>query len=404
MNREKYITKAYEYLNKICSVKPNRRTGSPGNREATDYFANIVRQLGYDVDTAPFECMDYRKKKVSLSFKKNNFNVYISPYSLKCDITVELVAVSTIDELEKISCKSKILLMKDEICSEQLMPKNFVFYNPDHHKRIYALLEKKQPAAIITATTKKPELVGALYPFPLIVDGDFDIPSVYCTDVIGREISAHINEMFKLTIQTERIPSTASNVIARKNQKNNGKIIVCAHIDAYEETPGALDNASGVVVLLLLAEMLMDYDKSLCIELIAFNGEDHYSAGGQMDYLKRYHSEIEKILLVINVDDAGYKKGKTAFSFYESTNELQQKLHSIFNNYDGLVESTPWHNGDHMIFVQRGKPALALTSEKMPELMATITHTEKDTPDIIDIARLVEIARALKDGIISLKS
>jgi len=348
--------------------------------------------------------MDYRKKKVSLSFKKNNFDVYISPYSLKCDITAELVAVSTVGELEKISCKGKILLMKDEICSEQLMPKNFVFYNPDHHKKIYAFLEEKKPAAIITATAKNPELVGALYPFPLIVDGDFDIPSVYCTDVIGREISAHINEMFKLIIQTERIPSTASNVIARKNQKNNEKIVVCAHIDAYEETPGASDNASGVVVLLLLAEMLMDYDKSLCIELIAFNGEDHYSTGGQMDYMKRYHSEIEKILLVINVDDVGYKKGKTAFSFYESTDELQQKLHSIFKNYNGLVESTPWYNGDHMIFVQRGKPALTLTSEKMPELMATITHTEKDTLDIIDIASLVKIARALKDSIISLKS
>ncbi len=342
------------------------------------------------------------KKKYHYPSKKNNFNVFISPYSLKCDITAELVAVSTVGELEKISCKGKILLMKDEICSEQLMPKNFVFYNPDHHKKIYALLEEKKPAAIITATAKKPELVGALYPFPLIVDGDFDIPSVYCTDVIGREISAQINEMFKLIIQTERIPSTASNVIARKNQKNNEKIVVCAHIDAYEETPGASDNASGVVVLLLLAEMLMDYDKSLCIELIAFNGEDHYSAGGQMDYLKRYHSEIEKILLVINVDDVGYKKGKTAFSFYESNDELQQKLHSIFNNYEGLVESTPWYNGDHMIFVQGGKPALALTSEKMPELMATITHTEKDTPDIIDIARLVEIATALKDVIVNL--
>src|SRR4030042_2584056 len=404
MNREIYLTKASEYLDKICSVKPNRRTGSPGNREATDYFANIVRQLGYDVDTTPFNCMDYRKKNVSLSFKKNNFNVYISPYSLKCDVAAELVSVSTVDELEKISCKSKILLMKDEICSEQLMPKNFVFYNPDHHKRIYALLEKKQPAAIITATKKNPELVGALYPFPLIVDGDFNIPSVYCTDFIGKEISAHINEMFKLIIQTERIPSTASNVIARKNCKSKEKIVICAHIDAYEETPGASDNASGVVVLLLLAEMLMDYDKSLCIELIAFNGEDHYSAGGQMDYLKRYHSEIEKILLVINVDDVGYKEGKTAFSFYECTDELQKKLHSIFKSYDGLVESTPWYNGDHMIFVQGGKPALALTSEKMPELMATITHTEKVTPNIIDIAKLVEIATALKDVIINLKS
>ena len=402
MNREKYITKASEYLNKICSVKPNRRTGSPGNRDATDYFANIVRQLEYEVDSTLFKSMDYRKKKVSLSFKKNNFNVFISPYSLKCDITAELVAVSTVNELEKISCKGKILLMKDGICSEQLMPKNFVFYNPDHHKRIYALLEEKQPVAIITATTKNPELVGALYPFPLIVDGDFDIPSVYCTDIIGREIFAHTGKKFKLTIQTERIPSTASNVIARKNCKSKEKIVICAHIDAYEETLGASDNASGTVVLLLLAEMLQDYQKSICIEIVAFNGEDHYSAGGQMDYLRRYGTEIGNIILAINIDDVGYIEGRTAFSFYECNDKLKQRLYSVFNNYSNLAEGEAWYSGDHMIFVQKGVPALAFTSEKMPELMATITHTEKDIPDIIEVTRLVEIARALKDAILNL--
>jgi aminopeptidase YwaD len=400
---KKFITKASRYLDKICSAKPNRRTGSPGNRDAADYFENKVRQLGYAVDNKPFKCMDYRKGRVLLSFKKNVFDVYTSPYSLGCDIRAELATVSTLEELEKISCKNKILLMKDDICSEQLMPKNFIFYNPDHHKKIYTLLEEKRPAAIITATTKKPELVGALYPFPLIVDGDFDISSVYCTDIIGKEIAVHTGEMFKLTIQAERIPSTANNVIARKNQKNKEKIIVCAHIDAYEDTPGASDNASGTVVLLLLAEMLQDYDKSLCIELVAFNGEDHYSAGGQMDYLSRYGSELRNILLVFNVDDVGYKKGKTAFSFYGCTDEIQQRLRYILNNYDGLIEGEQWYNGDHMIFVQKGKPALALTSEKMQELMAAITHTEKDTPNIIDTAKLVETARVLKDVIINLE-
>ncbi|HZK11258.1 MAG TPA: Zn-dependent exopeptidase M28, partial [Atribacterota bacterium] len=73
------------------------------------------------------------------------------------------VTVSTILELKKCHCTGKILLMKGEICSEQLMPKNFVFYNPESHKKIYSILEERQPAAIITATARKPELVGALY-------------------------------------------------------------------------------------------------------------------------------------------------------------------------------------------------------------------------------------------------
>ena len=89
-------------------------------------------------------------------------------------------------------------------------------------------------------------------------------------------------------------------------------------------------------------------------------------------------------------------------TFYECNNKLQQKICSIFNECTDMVEGKQWYNGDHMIFVQKGKAALAFTSEKMPELMATITHSKKDTPDIIDTAKLFELAKALNEVIISL--
>lgn len=399
MDNKDYYRKASEYLQRLCSVYPNRRTGSDGNREATDFFSKVVKHLGYEAEVEPFKCLDYKTEKVHLSNKEKSFDVFNSPYSPKCKIRSKLEVVSTVKELEEISCKGKILLMIGEICEEQLMPKNFVFYNPDHHKKIYALLEGKEPSAIITATSEQPEQVGALYPFPLIIDGDFDIPSLYCTDIVGKEIVKKSNEEYELIIQAERIPSSAYNVIVRINQESREKIIVCAHIDAYEDTPGASDNASGTVVLLLLAELLQDYEKSTGIELIAFNGEDHYSAGGQMDYLKRYDSDLDKARLIINVDDVGYKEGKSAYSFYACDTELQEKLSSAFNKYSGLTEGEPWVSGDHMIFVQKGRSALAFTAEKMPELMKTITHTEKDTPDIINPAKLVNLARALNDVI-----
>ena len=66
----------------------------------------------------------------------------------------ELITGTTFAELENCQCKGKILRMRGEICAEQLMPKNFVFYDPDHHKKIYSLLEEKQPAAIVAATEK----------------------------------------------------------------------------------------------------------------------------------------------------------------------------------------------------------------------------------------------------------
>lgn len=400
MNKREYLQKASEYLKVLCRVKPNRRTGSKGNRDATDFFYKTIKPWGYKIDTTPFTCLDFESGEATLVSNGNSFDIHISPYSLGCNVTADLVTVSNILELEKCHCTGKILLMKGEICAEQLMPKNFIFYNPEGHKRIYTVLEEKQPAAIITATARKPELVGALYPFPLIEDGDFNIPSVYCTDVIGEEIAANPFQKYHLVTQAKRIPTTACNVMAKKNPDAEKKIIVCAHIDTYGNGPGALDNASGTVVLLLLADMLQKYDGPMGIEFVALNGEDNFSAGGQMDYLHRYGNELKKTLVAINLDDIGYIKGKTAFSLYKCPDSISKKAHHVFNSFNGLILGEEWFQGDHMIFVQKGIPAIAFTAEKMKDLMAQITHTQKDTPELINCAKLVEIASALKEFIV----
>ena len=187
---ETYEAKARAYVNALCAVKPNRRTGSAGNRAATAFFLETLRPWSYALDTAPFECLDYLSGPASLTCGGRTFEVFTSPYSLPADASAPLMTVTTVDELADCGCRGAVLLMKGEVASEQLMPKNFVFYNPDHHKRIYALLEEKQPSAIVTATGKNPDLVGALYPFPLIEDGDFDIPSVYCTEDTGAALAA----------------------------------------------------------------------------------------------------------------------------------------------------------------------------------------------------------------------
>lgn len=396
MTHNDWAAKAQSCLKTLCSVKPNRRTGSSGNREATDFFANTIRPQGYEIDATPFECLDYICGGAVLTHEEEAFEVNVSPYSLGCDVSTELITVSSMEELEGTNCEGKILLMRGAICSEQLMPKGFVFYNPEHHQKIIALLESRKPAGIITATERKPEQVGALYPFPLIVDGDFDIPSVYCRDTVGNVLAAMQGDSFRLKIDANRLPSSSTNIIARLNTGAAArKIVITAHIDAYEGSPGASDNASGIVVLLLVAEMLSNYRGEYCIEIAALNGEDHYSAGGQMDYLKRYGNSLPGVLLAVNVDDVGYKHGRSSFSFYECSSRLEKKAEDVFHHFNGLVRGEQWFNGDHMIFVQSRVPAVAFTSECMAELMRTVTHTPLDTSDNINCHKLVEVAESL---------
>ena len=402
MKLDDAAAKAQFYLKTLCSVKPNRRTGSSGNRRATDFFADTIRPYGYEIDATPFECLDYICAGAVLTHGEEAFQVFGSPYSLGCDVLAELITVSSTEELESANCEGKILLMRGTISSEQLMPKNFVFYNPEHHQKIIALLENRKPAAIITATERKPEQVGALYPFPLIVDGDFNIPSVYCRDTVGDDLASRQGDPFRLQIDARRLPSSAANVIARLNVGAARKIVITAHIDAYEGSPGASDNASGIVVLLLCAEMLANYRGENCIEVTALNGEDHYSAGGQMDYLKRYGDEFPRVLLAVNVDDVGYKQGRSSYSFYECSPQLEQNAERVLRRFDGLARGEQWFNGDHMIFVQSRVPSMAFTSECMPELMRTVTHTSSDTPDIIDCSKLVQVAESLNSLVRSL--
>jgi aminopeptidase YwaD len=379
----------------FCNVQPNRRTGSAGNRTATDFFADTMHTIGYELDTTPFDCLDYRVNRVGLSREKERYEVYVSPYSLGVDVSAELVVASTVGELEELTCEGHILLMKDELCAEQLMPKNFVFYNPEHHQNIITLLEERQPAAIITATDRNPEQAGALYPYPIFVDGDFDISSVYCRMQVGEALATLQGESLHLLIDARRIKSSASNVIARLNPGASKKVVITAHIDAYEDSPGASDNASGTNVLLLAAEMLANYNGAHSIEFVAFNGEDHYSVGGQMDYLRRYGAEFPAIDLLVNIDGVGYKDGSSAYSTYGCSEEIERKIVNTFQRFEGLACGPQWYSGDHMIFVQKQVPSLAFTSEKAMEMLALFVHTGGDTPAVIDHHKVVEVAESV---------
>ncbi len=387
--------KARSYLETLCNVKPGRCLGSSGNHTATDFFAKAVKSWGYKVDKTPFPCLDFESSGASLTCDGRSYRVFASPFTTGCEVTAEPVVASTVAELQKCRCKGRIILMKGELCAEHLMPRNHPFYNPEHHRKIIALLDKKQPAAIVTATGKNPASMGALYPCPLFEDGDFNIPSVYCTDVIGEEIALDAGRLLRLSIDGRRIPSTACNVVARKNPGAKKKVVVCAHIDTKPTTSGALDNASGVATLLLLAEMLKDYRGKTGIEIVAINGEEHYSAAGEIDYLDRYGRELDRVAIAVNIDGAGYVKGKTAFSFYGCPESIEQNAREAFGGFASITEGEQWYAGDHLAFVQRGRPAIALTSDHSMELMSEIIHTPRDTPDLVDCGKLVDLASAL---------
>jgi aminopeptidase YwaD len=161
-------------------------------------------------------------------------------------------------------------------------------------------------------------------------------------------------------------------------------------------TPGALDNAAGIVTLLLLAELLVDFHADLQVEITALNGEDYYNAPGEQLWLALNQGRLQEIVLGINLDGLGYQQGKTAYTTYACPAEMDALIHKAFSTHAGLTAGEPWYQSDHGLFIQNQVPALALTSEYFVELWKEIAHTSKDRPEIVDPGRLVEAAAALQ--------
>jgi aminopeptidase YwaD len=395
--------KAENYLNYLCLEIPTRRVGTEGNQAANQFIADTFESFGFLVERQSFECIDWAQNGANLSVNGEQFEILVGPFSLGCRVEVPLFVVSKVDELELADIQDKILLLRGEIAREQLMPKNFPFYNPDEHQRIIRLLETKGPAAVISATGRNPELAGAVYPFPLIEDGDFDIPSAYMTEEEGARLASYADEMAALFIEAERRPSTGVNLAARIGRSDK-RIVVSAHMDAKDDTPGALDNAAGAIILLLMAELLKDYDGDPGIELVPFNGEDHYSAAGEIAYLKANEGKLKEIMLNINIDAAGYRGKKNVYSLYECPEEMSDLIQKTFEDGKSLTEGEPWYQGDHMVFAMQGVPALAITSESFMDIETKYAHTPKDHPDLVDCEQLINVATSLYELLLEVEN
>lgn len=110
-----------------------------------------------------------------------------------------------------------------------------------------------------------------------------------------------------LTVHGELVRGTSRNVVAHIGANAPApQIIVGAHLDAFHESPGANDNASGVAALLELARRIegLEIPEGTGLTFIAFGGEE---AGllGSRHYVTQRAEELRHCALALVFDDLG---------------------------------------------------------------------------------------------------
>ncbi len=342
-----------------------------------------MASYGFVVEKQEFNCIDWGPGGADSFIGDREYRLKEAIYTLPCDLEGRVHCFENIEQLKESEIQGEIVFLFGELTREPLMPINFPFYNPPEHKRMVSLLEEKNPGAILFASCSKDSLV------PLIEDGDFNIP---CGVVSVKEqdlLLENKNSQGKLVIKSTRRPARAANIISRGGGVKP-KITVSAHLDTKPFTPGALDNAVGIAAILVLGKFLGPGRLKNQLELVAFNREDYFSNPGEGVFSDKNLSTPCDYLVGINIDGIGYLEGQTGISFFDFSGGKKDKARELMEIFPGLCEIEPWPQGDHMIFVSRGIPAIAITSSEVFGILEIVIHMPEDRLENVDRKKIAE--------------
>lgn len=202
-------------------------------------------------------------------------------------------------------------------------------------------------------------------------------------------------------------------------------LIIGAHYDSVEGSPGANDNATGVAAVLALARLLAGRRTSRTVRLVAFvNEEPPYfqsSKMGSVVYAKGCRKRGEKIVAMLSLETIGYyaeEKGSQHYPFpfglfYPSTgdfiafvgNTASARLvcdvvasfrhHAQYPSEGGALPGFIPGIGfsDQWAFWQEGYPAVMVTDTAL--FRYPYYHTPGDTPDKVRYDPLARVVAGL---------
>ncbi|MCA0988477.1 M28 family metallopeptidase [Guptibacillus algicola] len=387
-------TRLMKHMNMLSSDIGCRPVGSEANLAASDYIERTFRHLGLKVETQEFEVPNWKVTESFIHFNDKRVEARCNNFSEPCDVTGEVLSFCTVEELETSQdLTGKIAFLYGELSKENYVPKGFTIYNPEHHRKVVSLLEEKQPSAIIMVQMQKGN------DLPIFNDWDFPIPSVTVTPEVGLLLRNNMELRVRCVINSERSPGKTKNVIGRVNGERPEKIILVAHYDTVFETNGAFDNASGVSVMLALAEEIVKRKElTTGFECIAFSSEEYLGLGDEV-YLKNHKENLQHALVAMNFDGVGQALGTNNITLMSGSTELESELQSLKRAYPGVHWTSPWYESNHYTFFSNNVPSIPFSCCGVADLL----HTDDDKVEWICPEKLAEVHSIALDVITNLQ-
>lgn len=216
------------------------------------------------------------------------------------------------------------------------------------------------------------------------------------------------------------------NVIARFGPAEGPILVIGAHYDSFETTPGADDNASGIAGLIELAGLLARHPPGRPVELVAFTNEEpphfRYPSMGSAHHAASLRAAGRDVSLMLALEMIGWfsdTAGSQAYPFPGMSLLYPDKgdFIAVIGRFSDWAETRkvkaamrgsgdlPVHSmnslslipgvdfSDHLNYWAEGYPALMITDTafyRNPHY-----HTPEDTYDRLDYARMAKVVEGV---------
>lgn len=211
-------------------------------------------------------------------------------------------------------------------------------------------------------------------------------------------------------------------------------VVVGAHYDSVEGSPGANDNASGVAAVLELAHLLRGFTPRKTIRFVFFvNEEPPYfqtESMGSLVYARQLHADRVPVSAMISLETIGYysdvlgsqkypdllgllypKRGN--FIGFVGNPASRSLLHAVVRRFrettsfpsEGIAAPERWPGvgwSDQWSFWQQNYPAVMVTDTAL--FRYPYYHTAHDTKNRIDFARMSRVVWGVRRVVESLSA
>ena len=377
------LSELTQIFKQFCNIGP-RWCGTDEEQSARQYIEESFRNNGLECWKESFEYLSYSPKDYSFRMTSpNEVQIRCLPLTYgantsSCGITGELLPIGEGKEPDYRRVESEGVSVKGKIVLSESIRSYLVHPLAEDRGAIGFVIATNSPGGSIRLGTATMGRVAKIPSISISYEDAQFLRAVSKSDFPVMELIQRATVGMKSSYNViTRIPGISH--IKRK-------IVVVAHYDSYWAGPHALDNATGLVGLLMLAKAILKMNLDLTVELVAVSAEE-LGAIGSRAYLNKHEDEmLTQAVACVNLD-----------TFLGSGIGTEPEIH-VSSTLAGLVQLALKETGlkcprwfmlpssmlsDHVPFVERGIPSMYLTSS-----LPAYYHTSDDTTKIINFKKL----------------